>query len=129
MRSEVFIVLLTVAALVSRLCPVDYHRFHFPTSGRAGPCHVINGPLFSVNPIALRKNIQIVEDGGDPMNTFRDAKEAEYVELPLERWPTMQGAERFTTYMMAQADEPPAQVAQIQKVLDSWAEQAKASIQ
>lgn len=48
------------ALVLSRLCPVDYHRFHFPTSGRAGPCHVINGPLFSVNPIALRKNIQIL---------------------------------------------------------------------
>ena len=47
--------------VVSRLCPVDYHRFHFPTSGHAGPSHVINGPLFSVNPIALRQNIHILD--------------------------------------------------------------------
>ena len=46
--------------VLSRLSPVDYHRFHFPATGRAGPHHVINGPLFSVNPIALRKNIQIL---------------------------------------------------------------------
>jgi hypothetical protein len=46
------------------------------------------------------------------------------VELPLERWPTMQGSERFATYMSAQADEPPAQVEQIQVVLDTWTAQA-----
>lgn len=46
--------------LLSRLCPVDYHRFHFPASGQAGPTRLINGPLYSVNPIALRQNIQIL---------------------------------------------------------------------
>lgn len=45
--------------VMSRLCPVDYHRFHFPTGGIAGAPTVINGPLFSVNPIALRQNINI----------------------------------------------------------------------
>lgn len=46
--------------LLSRLCPVDYHRFHFPVAGTAGPSRLINGPLYSVNPIALRQNIQIL---------------------------------------------------------------------
>lgn len=46
--------------LVSRLCPVDYHRFHFPVSGTPGPTKLIPGPLYSVNPIALRQNIQIL---------------------------------------------------------------------
>ncbi|KAA1262437.1 Phosphatidylserine decarboxylase proenzyme [Rubripirellula obstinata] len=45
--------------LLSRLCPVDYHRFHFPVAGTPGPTRLINGPLFSVNPIALRQNIHI----------------------------------------------------------------------
>ena len=72
----------------------------------------------------LREQMDIATDGGDPMNVFRDPKAAEYIELPLERWPGLQGAERFTTYMSAQANEPPDQVAQIQMVLDSWAEQA-----
>ena len=43
--------------VLSRLCPVDYHRFHFPVSGKAGNTKLINGPLFSVSPIALRKNL------------------------------------------------------------------------
>jgi phosphatidylserine decarboxylase len=46
--------------LLSRLCPVDYHRFHFPVSGIPGPSRCINGPLYSVNPIALRQNIRIL---------------------------------------------------------------------
>jgi len=39
--------------LFSRLCPVDYHRFHFPCSGVPGIPRIINGGLYSVNPIAL----------------------------------------------------------------------------
>jgi phosphatidylserine decarboxylase len=46
--------------LLSRLCPVDYHRFHFPISGLPGRAKLINGPLYSVNPIALRQNINIL---------------------------------------------------------------------
>jgi phosphatidylserine decarboxylase len=45
--------------VLSRLCPVDYHRFHFPVGGVATTPVIINGPLFSVNPIALRRNIHI----------------------------------------------------------------------
>jgi phosphatidylserine decarboxylase len=45
------------AAVMSRLCPVDYHRFHFPASGVPGEPRLINGPLYSVSPIALRRNI------------------------------------------------------------------------
>lgn len=43
--------------VLSRLCPVDYHRFHFPAAGIPGETKLINGPLFSVSPIALRKNL------------------------------------------------------------------------
>lgn len=45
------------ALVLSRLCPVDYHRFHFPVSGLAGQTRLINGPLFSVSPIALARNL------------------------------------------------------------------------
>lgn len=43
--------------VLSRLCPVDYHRFHFPVAGVPGDTRLINGPLFSVSPIALRKRL------------------------------------------------------------------------
>ena len=43
--------------VLSRLCPVDYHRFHFPAAGVPSETTIINGPLFSVSPIALRQNL------------------------------------------------------------------------
>jgi phosphatidylserine decarboxylase len=43
--------------VLSRLCPVDYHRFHFPVAGKASETILLNGPLYSVNPIALRRNL------------------------------------------------------------------------
>ena len=43
--------------VLSRLCPVDYHRFHFPAGGVPGETRLIDGPLFSVNPIALRQKL------------------------------------------------------------------------
>jgi phosphatidylserine decarboxylase len=43
--------------LISRLCPSDYHRFHFPVSGIPSEPVLIGGSLYSVSPIALRRNI------------------------------------------------------------------------
>ncbi len=46
------------AMLISRLCPVDYHRFHFPVGGVPGESRLINGWLYSVSPIALRRRLR-----------------------------------------------------------------------
>lgn len=43
--------------VLSRLCPVDYHRFHFPAAGVPAETQWIDGPLYSVNPIALRQRL------------------------------------------------------------------------
>jgi len=45
--------------VVIRLAPYDYHRFHFPLSGRVSEVTQIKGDLYSVNPIALRKKAEI----------------------------------------------------------------------
>ena len=45
--------------VLSRLCPVDYHRYHFPVGGLATEPRLLNGWLYSVSPIALRRNIHI----------------------------------------------------------------------
>lgn len=42
--------------VVARLAPMDYHRFHFPFDALAKKSKKIDGPLYSVNPLALRKN-------------------------------------------------------------------------
>lgn len=48
--------------VLSRLCPTDYHRFHFPVSGKMDQIRLINGSLNSVNPIALRQKIEIFSE-------------------------------------------------------------------
>ena len=41
--------------LILRLCPTDYHRFHFIDNGICEETKKINGDYYSVNPIALQK--------------------------------------------------------------------------
>lgn len=41
--------------LVLRLCPTDYHRFHFVDKGIPLENHFIKGNYYSVNPVALEK--------------------------------------------------------------------------
>ncbi|MGL4772883.1 MAG: phosphatidylserine decarboxylase [Clostridium sp.] len=41
--------------LILRLCPTDYHRYHFVDNGVTGESHFIPGHYYSVNPIALEK--------------------------------------------------------------------------
>lgn len=45
--------------VMARLCPTDYHRFHFPVDCIPGETRFINGWLYSVNPIALKQNVHI----------------------------------------------------------------------
>jgi phosphatidylserine decarboxylase len=44
---------------IARLCPSDYHRFHFPCQGIPSSPKLINGALWSVNPLAIKRNIDI----------------------------------------------------------------------
>jgi phosphatidylserine decarboxylase len=37
---------------------LDYHHFHYPVGGVAGETHPIKGPLYSVNPVSLRRSIR-----------------------------------------------------------------------
>jgi len=48
--------------VLSRLCPVDYHRFHFPVAGVPSKPKLISGLLYSVSPFALKRNIHIFSE-------------------------------------------------------------------
>ena len=39
--------------LLARLCPVDYHRYHYPDRGTTAAAWRVPGALHSVNPVAL----------------------------------------------------------------------------
>jgi phosphatidylserine decarboxylase len=40
--------------MIARLCPVDYHRFHYPDDGNVIEHWRVQGDLHSVNPLALK---------------------------------------------------------------------------
>ncbi|MBC7539301.1 MAG: phosphatidylserine decarboxylase [Bacteriovorax sp.] len=46
--------------LLARLCPVDYHRFHYPDDGVVLDDYRITGLLHSVNPLALKAKQDIL---------------------------------------------------------------------
>ena len=45
--------------IIVRVCPTDYHRFHFPVSGNVSSVIEIEGDYYSVNPIAVKKMIEV----------------------------------------------------------------------
>ena len=46
--------------IILRLCPTDYHRYHFPFGGEIVDDKCIKGDYYSVSPFALRKKIEIL---------------------------------------------------------------------
>jgi phosphatidylserine decarboxylase len=40
--------------IIARLCPVDYHRYHYPDNGKTTTSYQIAGDFHSVNPLALQ---------------------------------------------------------------------------
>ena len=46
--------------MIIRLCPTDYHRYHFPYSGTIKSVKKISGDYYSVSPIAIKKKIEIL---------------------------------------------------------------------
>ena len=57
--------------VLSRLCPVDYHRFHFPCAGTPDAPRLIDGHLYSVNPIALRRRLAYLWENKRVLTTLR----------------------------------------------------------
>ncbi|PTY08290.1 phosphatidylserine decarboxylase [Opitutaceae bacterium EW11] len=59
--------------VISRLCPVDYHRFHFPLAGSPTEPEKIRGALYSVSPIALRRRVRYLVENKRVKTTLRTA--------------------------------------------------------
>ncbi|AFQ45400.1 phosphatidylserine decarboxylase [Desulfosporosinus meridiei] len=56
--------------LILRLCPTDYHRYHFIDSGTCEDTKKINGAYYSVNPVALRKVKKLFCENKREWSTF-----------------------------------------------------------
>jgi len=70
-------------ALVFRLSPLDYHRFHFVDSGTANKTQTISGYYQSVNPIALAKIPRLYVENKRSITSFQSDHFGEilYVEV------------------------------------------------
>ena len=66
----------------------------------------------------LREQIEIVDDGGDPMNVFRDPADAECIELPLENVKFSDDT-LFAEYKPPEAGDSDAEE-EIKVVLNTW---------
>lgn len=47
--------------MIARLCPVDYHRYHYPDDGETRESFTVHGKYHSVNPLALKRSGEIFE--------------------------------------------------------------------
>ncbi|SDG66715.1 phosphatidylserine decarboxylase [Desulfosporosinus hippei] len=56
--------------LILRLCPTDYHRYHFIDSGTCEDTEKIKGAYYSVNPVALRKVKKLFCENKREWSTF-----------------------------------------------------------
>ncbi|ETO17223.1 phosphatidylserine decarboxylase (predicted), partial [Reticulomyxa filosa] len=45
--------------VIARLAPQDYHRFHWPVSGKVTKITPVDGALYTVNPIAINQPINV----------------------------------------------------------------------
>eukprot|EP00487_Bulimina_marginata_P005916 TRINITY_DN24695_c0_g1_i1.p1 TRINITY_DN24695_c0_g1~~TRINITY_DN24695_c0_g1_i1.p1 ORF type:complete len:122 (-),score=1.93 TRINITY_DN24695_c0_g1_i1:10-375(-) len=45
--------------VIARLAPQDYHRWHYPVSGKVVNIERIDGALYTVNPIAINKELDV----------------------------------------------------------------------
>lgn len=59
------------AMVIARLCPVDYHRFHFPIDCIPSEPVLINGYLYSVSFPALKKNIRYLSENKRYITTLK----------------------------------------------------------
>ncbi len=61
-------------AFVFRLCPVDYHRFHFCATGAVSNPQRVSGKLHSVNPLSLSVHTRAFVEN-ERQVTIQDSKE------------------------------------------------------
>lgn len=69
--------------LIARLCPTDYHRFHFPCDCIPGPTKFINGWLNSVNPLAIKQNLEIFTQNKRAMTKLQTENFGEVLYLEI----------------------------------------------
>ena len=71
------------SAVLSRLCPTDYHRYHFPLAGECGRPRRIGGPLYSVSPVALARSLRYLLENKRQVTEVRHPRIGAYLFLEI----------------------------------------------
>ncbi len=71
------------SAVLSRLCPTDYHRFHFPLGGECGRPRLIGGDLYSVSPVALARSLRYLLENKRRVTEVRHPSMGRYLFLEI----------------------------------------------
>lgn len=71
------------SAVLTRLCPVDCHRFHFPLPGRGGAPRLVDGSLYSVNPVALARRLAYLWRNARFVTQVTDSPAGDYLVLEI----------------------------------------------
>jgi phosphatidylserine decarboxylase len=69
--------------VLSRLCPVDYHHFHYPVGGSVRARQAISGRLYSVSPIALRRRLAFIWENRRILTRIRSERFGEVVFMEI----------------------------------------------
>lgn len=59
---------------IIRLCPTDYHRYHFPVNGEIVLTKEITGDYYSVSPLALRQKVELLTMNKRKYSVIRTAE-------------------------------------------------------
>lgn len=74
-RQDVVPLFTNPVLVISRLAPQDYHRVHFPVTGTMGKITEIGGTLMTVNPCAVRCEINVYTEN---MRTLLELRTKEF---------------------------------------------------
>lgn len=71
------------ACMIFRLCPTDYHRFHFIDDGKCTSSRPIKGQYYSVNPVALENISKVFTENKREYSVFSSENfdEVIYIEV------------------------------------------------
>ncbi len=68
---------------IIRLCPSDYHRFHFPCKGFVEKTIDISGLYYSVSPVALRKRASIFWENKRTLTKIKESPFSDYLYIEV----------------------------------------------
>jgi len=82
------------SVVIFRLAPQDYHRFHSPVAGTLLSMTPVNGTYFTVNPIAIRENVDVYTENKRVRCVIRTAEFGDIIYMAIGA--TMVGSVNFT---------------------------------